>query len=583
MTPDAFINKYGTHIVTAATYGATFNLHYEMISSDGSIKTAFGTNVEEGIKNQISATLDGVTLGTEMGTSTETANKAMSTFSNASTYAKFVMRSSGGNATGRVATSLSEFAGAFEYWVAGLDNSDDYVVIDVPDRSLFFVWDFLGDDYAEAKAILHNYFYASCDEQYYSVKDKISDMYKDSITFDEESGTLTVNLSGLQNYSSANLSGINYIIDGQTWFNSAICHFTVFSRYNGMEIKKVVFEGAYYTEDRSGRLITTVFKNLNISFDQWWSEDIVVEFRNFAYQASINNAALDFSKTNSENITIITTGNVYIKGGDGYSSAGNVAINAGTKNLTITGDAIVKIYGGNGSSGSSWGQNGQDGGDGILANELTVDITDTLYVYGGNGGNGYVGKDGNAGQTVGTYTLVYKDYDWAGFHTHNVYRYSKATDGTDGGRGGNGGNAGVPVVAKITSTDRGSVILQYGNGGNGAKGGKGGDGGKGHDYYGYGYSLAFIYSYMPGAGGNGGNGGRGGNAGLSVTQNMDYEGENIQIVLGANGVVGQGGSRGLAGAGGCGGSTSHGGNSHSATAANSGNNGTAGSSGVLNK
>lgn len=582
MTPEEFISKYGTHIITAATYGATFNLHYEMISNDGTIKTAFGTNVEEGIKNQLSATLYGINIGAESGVTTETSLKALSSFSDSKTYSKFVMRSSGGNATGKVATSLSEFAGAFESWSASLDDSTDYVIIDVPDGSLFFVWDFLGDDYAEAKAILHKYFYTCCDEQYYSIKDKISDMYKDSLTFDEETGTVTVNFSGLQNYTSAKLEGIKYERDGNTWFDSNTGVFTVYSMYNGMDVKKVVFEGAYGTKDGSGQTIEEYFNSFCIKFDKWWSNDIVIEFKHFAYKAGSGQTALDFSNVSSANITIIADDNLYINGGDGKNSVGGTAINAAGKNLTINGDGIVNIRGGNGSGGSSWGVSGKNGGDGIKANDLLIDISGTLTVTSGNGGNGYIGVNGTSGKTISTYTLVRKVYGIFNAHIQTVYVYDAATTGTDGGNGGNGGNAGAPIVANITVTETGKLIIKYGNGGSGGDGGRGGNGGNGHDYYGYADGISFIHAYDPGKGGDGGDGGDGGNAGRSVTITYSLSGDNIEIQTGRNGSVGEGGRYGDCGWGGCGGSTEATANSHSVETADHGKNGDWGKDGGLN-
>ena len=524
MTPEAFIRKYGTHVVTAGIYGAKFNLHYEMISDSETMNKTFGVDVKTGITSQIGATIKGIDIGTSSETGLNVDYSAFQSNDNKNIQTKFTAKAVGGNATGMAANSLSAFESICASWASSLNNTDSYVIIDVPNNSLFFVWDYLGEEYIEAKNILDHYFYNACDESYYALKDKVSSIYKDSFTFDEATGTLTINLSGLQDYASASLNGIDYKMNDTDLFNSSTGTFTIYSRYNGHEIKRVVFEGSYGTTDSLGRKISTQFSPLKIYFDEWWSGDVTVEFKNFAFTSPAGNSAIDFSATKLENVSLVFTGPAYIKGGDGKTHGGT-AINATGINLSISGDDIIEISGGNGGDPSKivsytrlkYDQiiqiNGYNGGDGINAKHLTIDVQEPgkITIRGGNGSDGVDGINGTNAS------------DYTGY----------GTSATHGGDGGNGGNAISVDSYNIANTS--NTYLYGGDGGNGADGG---DGGNGVTYQGRGPTN--IHDPV-GGGGAAGNGGDGGKTGIDFDLDNDSCG----------GSGGTGGDAGDAGAAGC--------------------------------
>ena len=512
LSPETFINWYGTHIITSGVYGGSFNLHYEMISTTTKVNETFKVGSRIEISSQVAAAIKGLELKETIDSSISTNYEAFKTNSGSDVQSEFTLVTNGGNITGKVCESLDDFSAVCDAWVADLKNGEDYVLINVDDGSLVFIWELLDDEkYAGAKNALYNYFYSTCDEQYYALKDKISSLYKDSYIFDETEGTMVIDFSELQTHTNVPLSNIEYTMEGGTLvFDGSKGIFTVYPKFNGCDVKKVIFKGNYLVDDESGTPYTGKFTPLTIKFTENWKQDIVIEFENFAYEAPVGYAGLDFNAVSSENITIIVSGKAYIKGGDGASAGatGYIGINAAGKNLTITGAGELEVRGGNGIDGYNatttgkcdrgpTGGTGGVGGIAVKAAKLTVDTEVTIN--GGKGGNG--GNGGNG---------------WSGFGVGDSH----------GGHGGTGGAGGDAIQAdEIIIESNGNLIATGGTGGSGGNGGRGdeygaddawgGNGGRGgnggcsHD------SLCAIIdeggfaNFIPGTGGNGGNGGAG--------------------------------------------------------------------------
>lgn len=505
MSAEAFIRKYGTHIVTSGIYGATFNAHYELLTSKTEAEATFGTDIQYGVSSQLGASMYGIDVGVETSASVETKYEYFTNTANSNRQTSFSINAIGGEAVGVNGVSLEAFSSACGAWAESLTD-ENCVLIDVPDNSLFFVWDYLGDEYTAAKNALNEYFYDTCDESYYALKDKIGSIYRESMLFDEERGILTVDFSGLNTYESADLSGIAY----DDWYDNGI--FTVFAAYDEKPIEKVVFKGSYYKKDNLGRTIKTKFSNFAIKFDAGWDTDILLEFDGFAYTAPAGYAALDFSATASENITAKITGAVYIQGGDGALEGANgcTGILAEDNNITLTGTGSLEVYGGNGVNATTAGGNGFDGGKAIVVGNVTVDINGELTVTGGSGGAGGNGNNGAPGS-------------------------GNDAPGSNGGNGGNGGNGASAIeCVSITVSESSAVSLIAGKGGNGGDGGRGGDGS----------DDDAPASARKGKGGNGGNGGNGGSYANPIATSNSIIPSEITCVEGTFGSGGRGGNGG---------------------------------------
>lgn len=487
-----FIEKYGTHIITEAVYGAGFNARYEMLGSKDSIENTFGTNTEAEITGKIQATLSGVEFESEVKDTASFDTKIFTGVVSSTITSKFIAEAFGGSAANMVMTSLDGFSDACESWANTIKDDEKYVLVDVPDGSLYFVWDFLGDDYAVAKDILNEYFLFACGKQYDAINAKVRDMYKDIYEFDADTGTLTIDFSDCQNLDGASLEGIKETLNGREVYESSKHVFTVYPKYNFENIKKVVFKGAYQTEIKEGEHIDSRFKDFCIKFDDDWKEDIVIEFENFAYEAPAGYAGLDFSEVESKKITIIMNGASKIIGGNGITYVdekngqstecfnGFEGIRASNQNLIFTGSGEIEIIGGKGinggsnvevvyynSSGSKITEiythyDGAKGGAGVKCLSMTVNTDGLIWIYGGDGSSAY---DRPSGDNDG--------------------------DGNNGKNGFAGGNGGVAIEAIDINVQSGTLDIKGGNGGEGGngsecnwggnnvKGGKGGDGGDG--------------------------------------------------------------------------------------------------------
>ena len=506
LSPETFIQWYGTHIITSGVYGGSFNLHYEMISSTDKVENTYKVGSQLQISSQIGAAIKGLNINQNVNTDIETNFEAFRMNNASDVQSKFVLVTHGGNITGKVCESLSDFSEVCSDWAADLKAGNDYVLIDVDDGSLVFVWELLGDEYAGAKNLLYNYFYSSCNEQYYDLKDKISSLYKDSYIFDETEGTLVIDFSNLQPLKdTASLDNIIYSMEGGTVvFDGKV--FNVFSAYNFKEVKKVIFKGNYMIHNESNTPYEGKFAPFTIKFDSNWTQDIVIEFENFAYVAPDGYVGLDFSEVSSENITIILKGSNYIKGGDGESLGKNgyAGISAPNSNIKFQGNGKIDVIGGNGKTGKVGSPD---------------NVEDTAGGAGGKGGVGAVGIEVKVLTVFGT-SLTAKGGDGGtggrGGHGNN-WNYGPPNIPRDGGKGGKGGSGAVSISANIIYLENASLIAKGGNGGDGGRGGNCG---------------------KKGTNGDVGKGGSGGEGSMAISCEIVYKNSYYEITEGTDGKTG---------------------------------------------
>ena len=529
LSPEQFMDIYGSHIITEAVYGAKFSAHYEMITTKEIAENAFGADIKQGISAGIEATIKGVNVGLNSSNEQTFNTSFLATDETKDVKSKFSFDAIGGkNPANFTALSFADFGAVAKNWTDTMKSEADFAIIDVPDGSLYYVWDFLPDEYSKAKSLLMNYFFTQCDENYKALNEKVNEMYNDFYYFDIETGTLTFDISALQHANvntNTSLDGVLYDDNGVVIFDGSNHVVTIYPLYNGNQVRKVVFKGGYQTQTLQGQTITGKFESISIKFDDDWTEDVIVEFENFAYVAPDGHAALDFSKTSIKNVTIISTGSNYLRGGNGTSTVdetkgqdpgefnGLQGINGKNQKLTIIGSGDLKVEGGDGVDGSTTTEHryynsngarvtqilsqhdGYDGGVGILCLSVTVNMEGCLDVVGGNGANAFNRSSG--------------DNDGDGKNGKNGYA------------GGFGGNA---IETETFKLDSGSVIATGGTGGKGGNasecnyafgkevtggtGGAGGNGGLGISSFKIIINSASSTNSLTAIGGNGGNSGK---------------------------------------------------------------------------
>lgn len=241
--------------------------------------------------------------------------------------------------------------------------------------------------------------------------------------------------------------------------------FTLTGRKDNQTVEKYIIKGCYGLEDSFGNTVNSILDGL--SFRIFSSHDITVEFEGFAFRSTEQYPAIYMDDRSGADITLT----IYSNGAENRIEGGNQQDAISFKfneTLSLVGHAPLKVMGGNGSNNSTSPQNG---GCGIRANTITVNMTETLKITGGNGGNAY---DRPAGDNDG--------------------------DGSDGRDGYVGGNGGCGIYTSSLFIRNGAVTIYGGDGGDGGnasegngaikilggdkQGGDGGDGGNG------GYALA---------------------------------------------------------------------------------------------
>ncbi|MBQ8295030.1 MAG: InlB B-repeat-containing protein [Clostridia bacterium] len=183
MTAKQFISIYGTHIITAAIYGAKCDVHYEVYGHTDKTDQMFTINGKVDVYNGVSCAIDGIfDLGLNIGGGAGVEVEYLKDHVSQEVQTEFSATAIGGDAANFIDLNSLEGAGAhFTQWVNSLNKEENvnYVLIDVPDESLYCVWDFLDDRYATAKQILTQYLYNGCNDQYEELKVKMGELYKD--------------------------------------------------------------------------------------------------------------------------------------------------------------------------------------------------------------------------------------------------------------------------------------------------------------------------------------------------------------------------------------------------------------------
>ena len=357
------------------------------------------------------------------------------------------------------------------------------------------------------------------------------------VSFDNETATLTYDLSKAQINNASLAIDSNFIFSELPEFKEGVL--SVYPGYHGKAIKKIIFKSNYMQKDKNLVQIKSKITNFSMKFSSDWSEDIEIEFADFAFSAPNEKVALDLSEISSKNVTINAINNVEIRGGDAVKSGagGCEAIVAACANLKITGDKLT-VFGGNGRNTVETDSNGNglSGGDGataIVAKNVTVDM-DTLTIFGGSGGNASNGNDGSDG-----------DPSYNGHNDRNATGGGKnGGDGFDGCDGGDSGKGGHAYSLTSITINNGEVIATGGKSGLAGNGGSGGSGGRGQEAGGWGTTA--------GNGGSGGSGGSGGDTFIIPASNgketIIINSGNLTLIDGESGFAGLGGVAGLGGA-----------------------------------
>lgn len=522
-----FVKAWGTHVITSGIYGAKLNVNYFEVSNHVSDYSSYKANLDAKFNKRFLKTgLDIEATVDTSGISTSTEKDTLKWLS-INGVAKNTF----------VCSSLDDLVSSYKTWQSNFekDVAGNSVLVDIGDSGLCCIWYLLDDSFDDVKEILDDYMYSQCSDLYEQYVSKINGLkLKDDVTFDKETGTLEINFATYQ--KQGNIEGFNS--DSYVTYDSEKKMLTIMPYYNGNQIKSIIINGAYKTLDSAGQSIDTLIQDVSIALASGnWYSGLQFELRNVGLVGSGSAPVIDLTAFGGANLLTITCSGVSeIIAHDGMSGGAGQSALTGNNILicSYSADDALTLKGGNGAAGVNYGDNGSNGGTGIIADNITVDMTGTLNVYGGNGGNGAAGENGRDGYNGGN------SFWWSS---------NNGESGHDGGRGGDGGTGNLAVRSKSQIlVINGTVRMYGGSSGNSGNGGNGGSGGNG--------STAGA---VGATGGRGGDAGRGGNSGdVTVgapSSNCGYiisgnSGATVTSVIGDAGNIGTPGNAGNVGSGG---------------------------------
>lgn len=521
MSAADFVKLWGTHVITSGIYGAKLNVTYYEISNHVSDYSSYKGALDIKLNARFKKTGLDVETGFDFSNIKSAAEKDTLSQLSISGTAKNTL----------VCSSLDELTASYKTWQNNFekDVESNSVLVDIGDAGLCCIWYLLDDSFNDVKAMLDEYMYSQCSDLYYEYKSKLNNLkLRDDVVFDKDTGILEINLNTYQ--KNGNIDGFK--TDNFVSYNNGVLSIKPY--YNGVQVKKIVINGAYGTLDLGGQKIETVIDNVSIKLQQGdWYSGLKLKLANVAIIGADGESAIDLTAlSDSIMATILFVGDNKIIGRSGAD--GKTALTANNIILESHDNGTVELHGGNGADATEAGGNGGAGGNAITASNIVVDMTGTLNVYGGNGGNGADGVDGGAGSTGSSLTSP-------GYHG----KAGNGGNGTQGSNGGNGGIGGDALTANIT-VFQGTVVLEGGTGGSGGAGGAGGTGGTG----GYTTRWGVGYGGDGGDGGAPGNGGKGGRGGLPTSKDVTNKNGHCTIIAGKGGPGGTGGKGGNGGVGG---------------------------------
>ena len=191
-----FINRYGTHLITDAIFGAKLSVDYSLIGTQAS--------VTEKSKNEVKVDL-GISKSYWEGSANLNLNIDSNKYNSSNdVISNLSVNFMGGKNVGFVfdKNDLNGFASSYKTWADSTNDSKNNVLIDVRDNSLYCIWDLLdGSKFGFLKGKLDDYFNKAASDSYGEYSKKINNLIKnEDNTKDESETTIQKNNLELENF-----------------------------------------------------------------------------------------------------------------------------------------------------------------------------------------------------------------------------------------------------------------------------------------------------------------------------------------------------------------------------------------------
>ena len=271
MSPETFFTRYGTHLVMAVSYGGMLEVCYSSFSTESINTSKLAQALSTDLQAAVSYGLGSVSTGFNTSVNYET----MEGITTGEHRSCLHIEAIGGDESALKVLDFSTLAGSYSAWVASLSNVNKHRITDVADGGLVPVWDYMPEEYEEAKAILMEYFEQQAKEKADSLAAEMeADKIGDTVNFagghgTEESPYLISTAEHFRNINDGldkHYKLMNDIDLGSSWTPMGTY---VWDHYNANDVISNPFKG---TLDGDGHKITygTTISGLIAHKDYGW-------------------------------------------------------------------------------------------------------------------------------------------------------------------------------------------------------------------------------------------------------------------------------------------------------------------------
>ncbi|AIO19576.1 MAC/Perforin domain protein [Candidatus Izimaplasma bacterium HR1] len=250
MTPEQFINIYGTHVVVSGYFGGRLSCYFYMVTNDSSYNQTSSSSVERAL----SAGIKGIVSGDASSSISSSVSSAIGT-QNVETH--FTAQGVGGSF--HSLGDLDNFSANYPTWAESFNENENYsVLVDIPENGLVSIWDLFPVEYEAQKTAVYDAFINEASNTYNSFIDSFLRATDDGNIIDFGGGEGT-SASPYIISSETHLSNIGNFLQANTYFklvsDISITNWTPIGSYkeSGSAVPANPFKGHF---DGGGHTIT---------------------------------------------------------------------------------------------------------------------------------------------------------------------------------------------------------------------------------------------------------------------------------------------------------------------------------------
>ena len=163
-----FFDTYGTHLVMAVAYGGMTEIYYATFAKETINSYELSTRLEASLNSGMSYAGVGAGASTDFGAELDGKYKK-----NTSTRMTSVCINSIGGEV-QPAFSFESFSNSYPDWATSMREEKNYRIVDVADKGLVPIWNYLPDEYNDVKTKLSGYFETEAAEIGNKLADKMT-------------------------------------------------------------------------------------------------------------------------------------------------------------------------------------------------------------------------------------------------------------------------------------------------------------------------------------------------------------------------------------------------------------------------